>query len=123
MGDGGFIMQLTHISSGEVVAVSNAGWACTVIHEAPLDKTCESESNPVAGVAPCGYNDIGEPQNWKAVDYDDSEWTATTVHSANAVDPKIGYDDVNWASEAAFIWGPDLETDNTVLCRVTIEAP
>ena len=47
MGDGGFIMQLTDLSTGDVVAVSNAECACTVIHEAPLDKSCENESNPV----------------------------------------------------------------------------
>ena len=82
MGDGGFIMQLTDLSTGEVVAVSNAEWACTVIHEAPLDKSCENEANPVAGVAPCEFIDLGEPDGWMMADYDDSAWTATTVHTA-----------------------------------------
>lgn len=59
MGDGGFILQLTDMSTGDVVAVSNADWACTVIHEAPLDKSCEDESNPVAGTAPCDFVDLG----------------------------------------------------------------
>ena len=94
MGDGGFIMQLTDLSTGDVVAVSNAEWACTVIHEAPLDKSCENESNPVAGTAPCDFIDLGEPDGWKTVDYDDSSWTATTVHSAGAVSPKDGYDQI-----------------------------
>lgn len=88
MGDGGFIMQLTDLSTGVVVAVSNTAWACTVIHEAPLDKSCETEKHPVAGVAPCEFNDSGEPDGWKAVDFDDPGWTATTVHSASAVCPK-----------------------------------
>ncbi|MFK7804413.1 MAG: PEBP family protein [Anaerolineae bacterium] len=123
MGDGGFIMQLTDTSSGEVVAVSSSDWACTVIHEAPLDKTCESESNPVAGSAPCGFNDLGEPDGWKAAGFDDSSWTATAAHSSAAVSPKDGYDEISWDSNAEIIWGPDLETDNTVLCRVTIQAP
>ena len=26
-------------------------------------------------------------------------------------------------NSAEIIWGPDLETDNTILCRVTVEAP
>ncbi len=120
MGDGGFIMQLTDLGTGEVVAVSNEAWACTVIHEAPLDKVCEAESNPVAGIAPCEFVDLGEPEGWKAAEYDDGAWTATTVHSATAVDPKGGYDDVSWNELAQFIWGPDLETNNTLLCRVTI---
>lgn len=120
MGDGGFIMQLTDMSTGEVVAVSDDSFACTVIHTAPLDKSCERESNPVAGTAPCTFEDLGEPDGWKAVDYDDSAWTATTIHSSAAVDPKQGYNEIRWDSSAEFIWGPDLETNNTVLCRVTV---
>jgi hypothetical protein len=120
MGDGGFILQLTDLDTGGVVAVSNAQWACTVIHRAPLDKACEREASPVAGTAPCEFVDLGEPEGWQAADYDDSAWTATTVHPAVAVDPKGGYDDLTWDGSAEFIWGPDLETDNTLLCRVTI---
>ena len=120
MGDGGFIMQLTDANTGEVVAVTDDGFACTVIHTAPLDKSCEDESNPVAGIAPCTFEDLGEPDGWMAVDYDDSGWTSTTIHSSAAVDPKQGYDDVRWDSSAQFIWGPDLEINNTVLCRVTV---
>lgn len=123
MGDGGFIMQLTDTGTGDVVAVTNADWACTVIHEAPLDKSCENESNPVAGTAPCGFNDYGEPDGWKTAAFDDSNWTATTVHSATAVGPKDGYDQISWDSSAQIIWGPDLETDNTLLCRVKVESP
>lgn len=120
MGDGGFIMQLTDTSTGEVVAVSDDSFACTVIHTAPLDKSCESESNPVAGTAPCTFEDLGEPEGWLLTDFDDSVWTATTIHSASAVDPKQGYNDIIWDSSAQFIWGPDLEINNTVLCRVTV---
>ncbi len=123
MGDGGFIMQLTDMSTGSVVAVSNADWACTVIHEAPLDKSCEDEANPVTGTAPCTFEDLGEAEGWMSADYDDSAWTATTIHTSAAVDPKQGYDDISWDGSAEFIWGPDLETDNTVLCRVTVDAP
>jgi hypothetical protein len=120
MGDGGFIMQLTDLSTGEVVAVSNGEWACIVINEAPLDKSCENESNPVAGIAPCEFVDLDEPEGWKSADFDDSGWMATIVYTARAVDPKGGYDDVSWNGSARFIWGPDLETNNTLLCRVTI---
>ena len=123
MGDGGFIMQLTDLSTGNVVATTNADWSCTVIHNAPVDKTCESEANPVAGTAPCGFNDLGEPDGWKAADFDDSSWTATTAHSAADVDPKLGYDEISWSADAELIWGPDLETNNTILCRVTVAAP
>ena len=123
MGDGGFIMQLTDTNNGNVVAVSSADWACTVIHEAPLDKTCEDESDPVAGAAPCEFTDLGEPDGWKAAGFDDSGWTATTVHSAGDVGPKDGYDKISWDAGAEIIWGPDLKTSNTILCRTTVESP
>ena len=60
---------------------------------------------------------------WKTADFDDSSWTATTVHSAGAVSPKDGYDQISWDASAELIWGPDLETNNTILCRVTVDAP
>ena len=118
MGDGGFIMQLTDLNSGEIVAVSNSDFACTVIHEAPLDKACETDTDPSEAL--CGVSIFGEPPGWQLAEYNDSIWTATTVHSAAAVDPKQGYNDISWDSSAEFIWGPDLETNNTLLCRVTV---
>jgi len=123
MGDGGFILQLTDMNLGDVVAVSNEDWACTVIHEAPLDKSCENESNPVAGTPPCAFINAGEPDGWKSADYDDGSWTDTTVHTANDVSPKDGYDQIRWDASAELIWGSDLETNNTILCRVTVDAP
>jgi len=123
MGDGGFIMQLTETRSGRVVAVSNAEWKCIVIHEAPLDKSCEREAHPVAGTAPCEFTSRDAPQGWKASDFDDSGWDNATVYSVREVNPRRGYDEIDWAESAELIWGPDLETNNTLLCRVTVEAP
>jgi hypothetical protein len=120
MGDGGFIMQLTDLNSGNVVAVSNGDWACMVIQTAPLDKSCENEADPVAGTPPCGFEDLGEPDGWKSSGFDDSGWTAATEHSAQQVGPKDGYDEIQWDPSAQLIWGPDLETNNTILCRVTV---
>ena len=123
MGDGGFIMQLTDVSSGEVVAVSNTNWKCTVIHEAPLDKSCKNESNPRAGTSPCNFISLDEPGGWKEAGFDDGRWDNATVYSTNDVRPKDGYDRINWDARARLIWGPDLETNNTILCRVVVEAP
>lgn len=120
MGDGGFIMQLTDLNTGKVVAVTSGNWACTVIHTAPLDPACAKETKPVAGVAPCTFRDLGEPTGWKRIGFDDSQWKATTIHPATAVSPKGGYDQIKWDANARFIWGPDLKADNTVLCRVTV---
>lgn len=121
MGDGGFIMQLTDLSNGKVVAVSNENFKCIVIHEAPFDKSCEKEPAPVAGTKPCEFKSSPEPDGWRMKDFDDSNWKPASVFSAAQVSPKGGYDAIKWDSAAKFIWGDDLETSNTVLCRVTVE--
>ena len=113
MGDGGLIAQFTDLATGELIAATDATWACTVIHEAPLDKSCESASNPEAGVAPCTFTAQAEPDGWMAPDFDTSGWDQATVFTAAQVSPKDGYDQIRWDSAAQLIWGPDLETSNT----------
>lgn len=117
MGDGGVIMQIKN-SSGETVIVTNSDWSCLVTHTAPLDKSCEKSGDPDAD---CGFSEIDEPTDWNSADFDASGWDTATVHSSADVDPKIGYDDIKWDGDAEFIWGPDLETNNTVLCRLVVE--
>ena len=119
MGDGGFIAQFTD-AGGKQVAVTNSGWRCLVIHDAPADASCARERNPVAGQGPCGFTVTPEPDGWKAVNFDDSGWPAATEHSAREVGPKDGYDRIRWSSDARFIWGPDLKTNNTLLCRLVV---
>ncbi len=123
MGDGGFIAQITDTDSNEVIAVSNSDWKCEVLHQAPLDKSCESESNPIAGVAPCDFYSSEEPSDWKSSVFDDSTWDYATQNSEADVSPKEGFDEISWHDNAQLIWGSDLETDNTLICRVTITAP
>lgn len=120
MGDGGLIAQFKD-SNGNDVAVTNGDWKCAVIHQAPSDKSCEKSNNPVAGQSPCGFTEIIEPAGWKDISFDDSQWPNASVHSARAVGPKDGYDQVSWSPNAEIIWGPDLETDNTILCRLKVE--
>ncbi|WP_370399251.1 PEBP family protein [Sulfitobacter sp. JB4-11] len=120
MGDGGVIAQIMD-AAGETVAVSNADWQCLVIHTAPLDKSCEDESNPVAGEGACGFDISAEPSGWDKTGFDASNWPQADVFTAAQVDPKQGYDDVTWSDSAQFIWGPDLEQSNSVLCRITVE--
>lgn len=120
MGDGGVILQIRD-QSGALVAVSGGGWRCMVTHTAPLDKSCEDERDPVAGVGACGFDIQPEPSGWMLPGFDDSGWASATVHTAAAVSPKFGYDEISWTSQAEFIWGPDLETNNTVLCRLTVQ--
>ncbi|MEM7719064.1 MAG: PEBP family protein [Pseudomonadota bacterium] len=120
MGDGGVIVQIMD-SVGIPVAVTDAGWLCYVIHTAPLDKSCEQEANPLAGEGACGFDAEGEPADWDIAGFEASGWDAASVHSARAVDPKDGYDQIDWVEGAEFIWGPDLEQSNTVLCRLTVK--
>lgn len=118
MGDGGYIAQFINVSSGETVAVSSDAFKCFVQYTAPLNKECESDADPDAT---CQFEILDEPDGWMEPDFDDSQWTAATVFSAAEVDPKDGYDRVSWDSSAQLIWGPDLEADNTILCRYTID--
>ena len=119
MGDGGVIVQI--MSGGQTVAVSDASWQCFVTHIAPLDKSCESADNPVAGEGACGFEITDEPAGWDTASFDASDWPAADVFSEAQVDPKMGYDEITWDGEAELIWGPDLEQVNTLLCRLTVE--
>ncbi|MCA9713782.1 MAG: hypothetical protein KC468_03695 [Myxococcales bacterium] len=117
MGDGGYIAQISVEESGELVAVSSADWRCLTIHEAPLNKDCEKSPAPLED---CESAISAEPEGWKQDDFDDSGWTAATVFTAAEVSPKEGYNDVAWDPSASLIWGGDLETHNTILCRVWV---
>ncbi|MEW7007235.1 MULTISPECIES: hypothetical protein [unclassified Lentilitoribacter] len=120
MGDGGFIAQFKD-SSGKTVAVTNSSWRCMVTHNAPSNKSCEKDKNPVAGKGNCGFTKTAEPSGWKSPSFDDSSWPKASEYSERSVGPKDGYDQVRWDSGAKLIWGPDLETNNTLLCRTVIK--
>ena len=105
MGDGGFIMQLTDTSSGKVITVSDENFKCIVIHEAPLDKSCEKESSPIAGTKPCEFKSSPEPDGWKTKAFDDSKWKPASVFSAAQVSPKDGYNAIKWDSSGKIYLG------------------
>ncbi len=117
MGDGGLIAQITDESTGEVVAVTNSGWATLVVHRAPLNTECAQDADPDAT---CEVEIIENPDDWAASDFDDSTWATATEWTAADVDPKDGYDEIDWDPSAQLVWGSDLEVDNTVLLRLTV---
>ena len=123
IGDGGFIAQFSDAATGNRIAVTNSSWKCTPIHIAPLDPACAAEANPTAGQGACTNTIVSEPDGWKTQGFDDASWPAASVYDARVVGPKEGYDDISWDPSAQFIWGLDLKTNNTVLCRITILAP
>ena len=61
MGDGGFIAQVTHQATGEVVLTSSSAWKCLTIHKAPLNKECASSTNPDED---CQFTKSDEPDGW-----------------------------------------------------------
>ena len=122
MWDGWFIMQITDESSWKVVWFSDSSMKCLVIHTAPLDKSCENDENPIAGKWNCLYTSIPEPYGWKNSNYNISSWDNAIEYSESQVSPKDWYDKINWDSSAKLVWWTDLETDNTILCKITIES-
>lgn len=123
MGDGGFIMQVTDTDTNQVISVTDSSWKCEVLHRAPLNKLCEQESDPVAGEGYCTFMSKQAPNNWLKADFNDSSWASATEHNTASVGPKDGYNEINWNENAQIIWGDDLETVNTLICRATIEQP
>lgn len=117
MGDGGVIAQFIDADTGETLVVTNDQWRCLPIHIAPLNPRCEKSDNPEAT---CGADITPEPSDWSTDSFDDSDWPSATEHSYRDVRPKDGYDRIDWDSQAEFMWSEDLETHNTVLCRITL---
>jgi hypothetical protein len=117
MGDGGFIAQITDTTSGKVVAVTDASWKILSIQRAPLNPSCEHDSEPDKS---CKSLTLYEPVNWTAVDFDDAAWTSSTIWSATKVGPKDGYNNITWNPSAKFVWATDLHIDNTILLRLKV---
>jgi hypothetical protein len=117
MGDGGFSAQFFDSKTGELIAASSDQWRCLKIHRAPLNKSCSHSTTPDTD---CKSAIRAEPEDWMNSDFDDSDWHMATVHSAQTVRPRGGYDEIFWDPAAKLIWTEDLVTDNTILCRFRI---
>ena len=120
MGDGGIIAQITDLSTGQIVAVTNRGWKVKVIHRAPLNPECEKAAEPNTA---CRFESMEAPPGWAGADFDASQWSPATEWTEAAVRPRDGYNTIQWDESARLIWGSDLEVDNTVLLRLTVPAP
>ena len=121
VGDGGFIAQFVDAKSNQVLAVSDQGWQCTVIHRAPLNRReCEHSSHPEQV---CQSKIDPEPKGWKSPDFDYSSWPHAVIYSEDEVSPHGDYNWLKWTPAAKLIWSQDLVVDNTLLCRFTIDAP
>src|SRR5262249_34205803 len=95
MGDGGFIAQTADSESDTVIAVPSSAWKCKVIHKAPTNKECEKDSAPEKT---CMSEIEEEPAGWKDKGYDVSGWETAKEYDEAAVDPKDGYNAIDWSS-------------------------
>lgn len=106
IGDGGFILKF---GDG---TVTNARWKAKTFSRGPIDrdtKTPRVESLPI-------------PENWFAVDFDDSQWGFAREYGEEQVDPKQPFFEHDFKG-ARFIWTDDIELDNTVIFRHTVASP
>ncbi len=117
VGDGGVIAQITDLATGEIVSVTDSTWQSFVTHQAPLNTECEDDADPDAT---CEFLVVDTPDGWTSATFDASDWSAATEWSATDVGPKDGYGDIRWDATAQFVWGADLEVDNTVLLRTSV---
>jgi len=106
IGDAGFILKFADGT------VTNAKWKAKVFFKGPLDRDVK---NPRVMNLPL-------PANWFAVDFDDSKWDYATEYTEERVRPDGNYVASDF-SGAKFIWTSDLDLDNTVIFRYTVEKP
>lgn len=83
IGDGGFILKF---GDG---TVTNATWKAKAISSGPVGG---DSKNPKVETVPV-------PENWFAVDFDDSSWGAAKEYTEEQVDPKQPYFDSDFAGE------------------------
>jgi hypothetical protein len=119
MGDGGFIAQITDISTGVVVAATNSGWRSLVVQRSPLNQDCVASAAPNTD---CRSEAIDEPARWTEPTFDDSAWLPASTYSEAQVGTKGGYETITWNRAATLIWSSDLKIDNTVLWRYVVKA-
>ncbi|MFO1021774.1 MAG: hypothetical protein U0903_13905 [Planctomycetales bacterium] len=106
IGDGGFILKF---GDG---TVTDGRWKAKKISWGPIGRDVK---NPRVENVPL-------PDNWNAVDFDDSTWNQAREYSVDQVAPKQSYFDYDFKG-AKFIWSDDFELDNTVLFRHVVKSP
>ena len=106
IGDGGFILKLADGT------ITGKHWRAMSVFHGPIDRDTR---NPQVI-----HREI--PQDWMAVDFDDSDWKPAKEFDERTVRPKRPFYQHDFEG-AKFIWADDLELDNTVLFRVKVESP
>lgn len=106
IGDGGFILKF---GDG---TVTNAQWKAKAFSKGPIGRDTKNprvENTPI-------------PENWFAVDFDDTQWAKAKEYTEEEVNPKQPYFEYDFKG-AKFIWSDDIDLDNTVLLRHVVKSP
>lgn len=106
IGDGGFILKI-----GPDV-VTDSSWKAKDFFHGPINGDMKNPKIRKTKI----------PENWWAIEFDDSDWEQATEHSEEAVGPKAPFYEKDF-SGAKFIWTKDLKLDNTILFRKRVEKP
>ena len=106
IGDAGFILKF---GDG---TVTNAKWKAKRFAWGPIDRDTK---NPRVENLPI-------PENWYAIDFDDSDWNCAKEYTEEQVGPKQPYFEHDFQA-ARFIWTDDIELDNTVIFRHVVKSP
>jgi hypothetical protein len=104
IGDGGFILKFADGT------ITDATWKAKAFSTGPVGGDTK---NPTVENTPL-------PENWFAVDYDDSSWPKAKEYSEEEVKPKQPYYDNDFQG-AKFIWSDDVKLDNLVLFRKRVD--
>jgi hypothetical protein len=133
VGDAGFI---AYFDNG---VVTNDEWKVLPVYIAPLDDpACVVEDefgNPdssacsiqpecsTMNAAVCRALHYPIPDDWTTPEFDDSNWLPASLYEANRVTNQAAYVDyANVFGDAQFIWSSNLNLDDQVLARYTVEA-
>ncbi len=106
IGDGGLVVKFADGT------VTDASWKAKVVMHGPIDR---DTANPKVRNDPI-------PQGWFMPGFDDSSWAAATEYTQERIDPKQPFFEHDFKG-AKWIWSGDLDLDNTVLFRKTVEKP
>jgi hypothetical protein len=91
--------------------VTSGDWKAKKVSWGPIDRDTK---NP-------RIESIAVPDQWFAVDFDDSAWGQAKEYTENEVGPKQPYFDSDFKG-ATFIWSDDIALDNVVLFRYMVKA-
>lgn len=106
IGDAGFILKF---GDG---TVTNAQWKAKKFSWGPIDRNTKDPR----------VENIAIPENWYAVDFDDSSWGRAKEYTEAQVGPKQPFFEHDFKG-AKFIWTDDIELDNTVIFRHVVKSP